>query len=81
MIQAPNDILMDNIHLGLNGTNMYGMIITYDKDAKHNDLMQTTHCLEIVLAGELKVRHADRREKVHSGELHIRRRGNVRGLK
>lgn len=76
MIQSPKDILADNIHLGLNGPNMYGMIITYDKDAKHIDLMQTTHCLEIVLAGELEVRQAARREKLRAGELHIRRRGN-----
>ncbi len=55
---------------------MYAVYIT--APFGHNDVLQSAHCLELVLAGTNNVYYGSRCDTINAGDIHFRKKGSYR---
>lgn len=76
MISFPKDILSRYAHVGLKRAEMDAVTIPDDGSFEGGDILQTTHCLELILTGSLRVHFPGQYQDLHKNDIQFRRRGN-----
>ncbi|MGY0040038.1 helix-turn-helix domain-containing protein [Pedobacter sp. NJ-S-72] len=74
MIEIPKDILSNNSYLKLRQADMYAVII--ESEHKSEDVLQTGHCLELVLTGSIDIRSGGYVQRLSVNDIQFRKRGN-----
>jgi len=76
MLQFPADILSQHPHVKVKHAEMFGVVIEQGTLKAGTDLLQTSHCLELVLTGSVELHWGDQRHSLVPGDIHFRKRGN-----
>lgn len=76
MISFPKDILSSYVHVPRKYVEMDAVTIPADGSFKGGDILQTTHCLELVLSGKMRVYHGDSYQDVAANDILFKKKGN-----
>ena len=75
MLQLPKDILINYPHVKTRKFEMCGLIIPPDNSFKRGNILQTHHCLEIVLSGCSRVYNSVGHQDLKIDNIQFRKRG------
>ncbi|MEX6686658.1 AraC family transcriptional regulator [Danxiaibacter flavus] len=75
-MQFPKDIIARYCNTGVRRAEMKAVVIPADNSFKGGDVLQTMHCLELVISGNLHVRYNDELIKIEKDDIQFRKRGN-----
>jgi AraC-like DNA-binding protein len=75
MLQFPKDLIQTHLSVKIKNTEMYGVCFN-SLSAKNADALQTSHCMEIALAGKAMIRSGKEIYELAAGRLQFRKRGN-----
>jgi AraC family transcriptional regulator, exoenzyme S synthesis regulatory protein ExsA len=74
MLQIPRDIIHLYPQVQVKHTKMYAIALPVPLAT--NEVLQTTHCLELVLSGSNAIHSGLHCDKITTGDIHFRKKGN-----
>lgn len=69
MISFPKDIIATYAHVGLKHAEMDAVTIPADGSFKGGNVLQTKHCLELVLSGTMRVHFNDQYQDITQNDI------------